>query len=62
MTLVTHFVFQEEWIVKGNEIVEQMLERVPKKEMAEAPLAQEPETAPLGGSIARRRGSSDSKG
>ena len=35
----------EEWIVKGNEIVEQMLERVPKKEDTQPPVTP-PETAP----------------
>ncbi|CAB9510830.1 Receptor-type guanylate cyclase gcy [Seminavis robusta] len=51
---------REEWIVKGNEIVQQMLERVPTKESLEEQ-AEEQETAPLGGGT-RRRGSSGSKG
>lgn len=38
--------FAEEWIVKGNEIVEQMLERVPQKEDTPAKAAVVPETAP----------------
>ena len=29
--------YADEWIVKGNEIVEQMLERVPKKEATQSP-------------------------
>ena len=41
------FEFAEEWIVKGNEIVEQMLERVPQKEDAPTkPATIVPETAP----------------
>jgi 3'5'-cyclic nucleotide phosphodiesterase len=54
---------REEWIVKGNEIVEQMLERVPKVESTPPPPPPETETAPPQTPAASRlrRGSNGSK-